>query len=189
MSYVNAGNVIGTPDITAVVLAGAIGDPTGIAELPSAQMATKLGSIIEAQDQANAWQAQFIYLSVPVSTTITPGLLYQFDKNYNVVVVPVGGTSKNTGVQVVCAYTAVTSNASAVQFAWFLYQGVAPVLKTAVTVNPQVPVYISATAGRIKVLSSAGQQILGARTQNTATVTSTTSTVNVYLGPSSLEGV
>lgn len=188
MAYVNAYDVIGTPDINSVVAAGSIGDPTGISELPSAQMATKLGSIITAQDQSTGLEAKFIFLSVPVNTTITVGLLYQFDKNFNVVVVPAGGTSKNTGVQVVAAYTGVTSNASTVQFAWFLYQGEVAVLKTAVTVSPQSPVYISATAGRVKVLASAGQQILGARTQNTATVTSTTSTVLVYLGPSSLEG-
>lgn len=188
MAYFANALQIGVPDITTVATASGLGDPTGITQLPSVTLEAKLGTIVKAQDTANSWEGQFIYLAVPVSTTITVGLLYQFDKNYNVVVVPVGSSSKNTGVQVVCAYTAVTSNASSVQYAWFLYQGVVPVLKTAVTVLPQVPVYISATAGRIKVLSSTGQQILGARTQNTATVTSTVSTVNVYFGPAMLEG-
>ena len=188
MAYFANALQIGVPDITSVVSQGSLGDPSGITQLPSVTMEAKLGTRVKAQDTANNWDGEFIYLAVPVSTTVTVGLLYQFDKTYNVVVVPVLATSKNTGVQVVMAYTGVTSNATTVQYAWFLYQGTAPVLKTAVTVSPQSPVYMSATAGRIKVLSSAGGQILGARTQNTATVTSTTSTVLLYLGPSSLEG-
>lgn len=188
MAYSATDVRIGSPDITAVVLTGAEGDPSGITQLPSVTMAAKLGSICVAQDLTNNWEGKFIYLAVPVSTTITVGLLYQFDKNFNVVVIPAGGTSKNTGVAVTVAYTAVTSNASTVQYAWFLIQGQVAALKTAVTVSPQQPIYMSATAGRFYVTSSAGKQILGARTQNTATVTSTTSTVNVFFNFSSLEG-
>lgn len=187
MAYSSTTVTMGIPDINTVVLNGNLGDPDTLA-LPSVTLADKLGTIIEAQDLLNSWRGQFILLAVPVSTTITVGLLYQFDKNYNVALVPVGGTSKNTGVQVVCAYTAVTSNASSVQYAWFFYQGIVPVLKTAVTCTPQNAVYISGTAGRVKFISSAGQQILGARTQNTATLSAGVSSVNVYLGPSSLEG-
>lgn len=188
MTYAASDVRMGVPDITSVVLQGAEGDPSGITQLPSVTMSAKLGTIIKAEDVANNWDGQFIYLAVPINTTVTAGLLYQFDKTYAVTVVPVLATSKNTAAQVVLAYTGVTSNASTIQYAWFLYQGTAPVLKTAVTVAPQLPVYMSATAGRIKILSSAGGSILGARTQNTATVTSTTSTVLLYLGPSSLEG-
>ncbi len=188
MSYANADNTIGQPDITAVVLAGAIGDPTGITELPSAQLATKLGTIMRAQDTANNWEGEFIYLAVPVSTAITPGLLYQFDKNFTVVVVPIGSTSKNTGVSVAVAYNTVTSNATSVQYTWFLLQGQVATLKTAVAVSPQQAIYMSATAGRFYVTSSAGKQILNARTQNTATVSAGVSSVNVWFNYSSLEG-
>lgn len=188
MTYANASDTLGTPDITSVILAGSIGDPSGITELPSAQLASKLGSTIEAQDTANGWEGRFILLAVPVSTTVTPGLLYQWDKNFTVTVVPVGATSKNTGVSVAVAYNAVTSNATTVQYTWFLIQGQVATLKTAVAVAPALPVYISATAGRIKVLSSAGQTILNARTQNTATASAGQSTVNVWFNFSSLEG-
>ncbi len=188
MAYFSTALQIGTPDITSVSSAGSLGDPTGITQLPSVTMEVKLGTRTKAQDLTNGWDGEFIYLAVPTGTTITVGLLYQFDKAYNVTLVPAGSTSKNTGVQVVCAYTAVTSNSTTVQYAWFLYQGTTAVLKTAVSVSPQSAVYISATAGRIKVLSSAGQTILGARSQNTATVSAGVSTVNVYFGPSMLEG-
>lgn len=190
MAYANAGLQIGVPDVTNVSSSGALGSPwvSTTNALPSVPVEVKLGTKMIAQDNTLG-EATFILLAVPVSTTITIGLLYQWDKNYTVVLVPAGGTSKNTGVAVAVAYTAVTSNASSVQYAWFCIAGQVAALKTAVTVNPQAAVYISGTAGRIKVLSSAGQQILGARTQNTATVTSTTSTVNVYFNFSSIEGV
>lgn len=190
MAYANADIKIGIPDVTAVAAAGALGAPwTGTTnDLPSVVTASQLGQTIDAWDATTYGWGKFILLAVPTSTTITVGLLYQWDKNYNVVLVPAGSTSKNTGVAVAVAYTAVTSSATLVQYAWFLIQGQVAVLKTAVTVSPQSAVYISATAGRLKVLSSAGQQILGARTQNTATVTSTTSTINVYFNFSSIEG-
>jgi hypothetical protein len=188
MAYAATSLQIGSPDITAVVTSGNLGDPTVITQLPSVTLEAKLGATVKAQDIANSWEAEFIYLAVPVSTTITVGLLYQFDKNFNVVVVPAGGTSKNTGVSVVVAYTAVTSNATAVQYAWFLKSGQVAALKTAVSVSPQQPIYMSATAGRFYVTASAGKQILNARTQNTATVSAGASTVNVYFNNSALEG-
>ena len=188
MSYTQTSPIIGAPDVTAVVLSGALGDPASINQLPSVTMEAKLGTVITAQDISNSWEGEFIYLAVPVNTAITVGLLYQFDKAYNVVVVPAGSTSKNTGVAVVVAYNTVASNASTVQYTWFLRRGTAPTLKTAVAVSPQSAIYMSATAGRFYVTSSAGKQILGARTQNTATISAAVSSVNVYFNPSSIEG-
>lgn len=190
MAYQNASSIIGVPDVTTVASSGVIGSPwtSTTNDLPSVTTQAQLGQMIDAWDATTFGYGKFILLAVPVSTTITVGLLYQWDKNYNVVLVPAGSTSKNTGVAVSVAYNAVTSNSTTVQYTWFLVQGQVAVLKTAVAVVPQSPVYISATAGRIKVLSSAGQTILGARSQNTATVSAGQSTVNVYFNYSSLEG-
>lgn len=190
MAYSSASLQIGVPDVATVASSGALGAPwvSTTNALPSVPVEVKLGTRMIAQDNTLG-EATFILLAVPVSTTITVGLLYQWDKSYTVVLVPAGGTSKNTGVAVALAYTSVTSNASSIQYAWFLVAGQAATLKTAVTVSPQTAVYMSATAGRIYVTASTGKQILGARTQNTATVTSTTSTVNVYFNFSSLEGL
>ena len=187
MTYTLASPTMGVPDITAAPVAGAVGTPAGISQLPSVTTANELGQTVQAWD-ATLGQATFQMLAIPAGTTVTAGLLYQFDKNYKVTVVPAGSTSKNTGVAVALAYTSVASNASSTQYAWFLVQGTAPALKTAVQVAPAQPIYISATAGRVKILSSSGQSILGGRTQNTATVTATTSYVNVYLNFSALEG-
>lgn len=189
MAYQNADVRIGVPDVSAVAASGALGSPwVGTTnDLPSVTMAVKVGSIMIAQDNTLG-EGRFILLAVPVSTTVTAGLLYQWDKNYTIVLVPAGATSKNTGVAVAVAYTAVTSNASSVQYAWFLLQGQTAVLKTAVSVSPQSAIYMSATAGRFYVTSSAGKQILGARTQNTATISGGVSSVNVYFNFSSIEG-
>lgn len=191
MAYTNADNKIGVPDVSTVAASGALGSPwVGTTnDLPSVPVFVKVGTMMVAQD-ATLGEARFILLAVPVSTAVTVGLLYQWDKAYTVTLVPVGGTSKNTGVAVAVAYTAVSSNANSVQYAWFLIQGQVATLKTAVAVVPQSAIYIaSTTAGRVKVLSSAGQQILGARSANTATISAGVSTVNVYYNYSALEGV
>jgi len=189
MAYTNADNKIGVPDVATVATSGALGAPwvSTTNALPSVPVEIKLGSKVVAQDNTLG-EATFILLAVPTSTTVTVGLLYQWDKNYNVVLVPAASTSKNTGVAVAVAYTAVTSNASSVQYAWFLISGQVAVLKTAVVAPPQSGIYMSSTAGRVYFTASAGVQILGARTQNTATITTTTSTVNVYFNFSAIEG-
>lgn len=187
MTYANTDNKIGVPDITSVVTSGNLGTP-GNGALPSVTTEVQLGEIIDAFDSANGCKGKFIYLKVPTSTTVTPGLLYQYDKNYQVTVVPAGSSSKNTGANVVAGYNTVSSNASSVQYTWFCIQGSVAVLKTAVAVAPQQPIYMSATAGRFYVTASAGKQILGARTNNTATLSAGVSSVPVILTFSSLEG-
>lgn len=186
MVYSLSSPTIGVPNVTVTGTTATVGYP-GIAQLPSVPTEAQLGQVVEAWDPTLG-SANFILLQVPTSTAVTVGLLYQFDKNYTITLLPAGGTSKNTGVAVVAAYTAVASNATLVQYAWFVIRGQVPVLKTAVAVTPQSAIYISATAGRIYVTSSTGKQILGARSQNTATVTAGVSTVNVYLNYSALEG-
>lgn len=186
MTYSLSSPTIGVPNVTTVTQTGAVGVP-GIANLPSVTTEAQLGQVVEAWDPTFG-NANFILLQIPKSTTITVGLLYQFDTNYTVTLIPAIATSKNTGVAVVAAYTAVVSSSTLVQYAWFVIRGTVPVLKTAVSASPNVPIYISATAGRVKILSSAGGQILGGRTNGTATVSAGVSLVTVYLNYSALEG-
>jgi len=77
---------------------------------------------------------------------------------------------------------AMSANVGPTVYGWYQITGPATIKKTAVTVSPGVKIFLSGTAGRIKVLTSAGLLILGARTANTTTVTSTTSTVLVTIG-------
>ena len=86
----------------------------------------------------------------------------------------------NTANQAVPVGVAMSANVAS-QYGWYQISGNAVIKKTAVTVNPQVPVFLSGTSGRVKVLASAGLEVLGARTANLTTVTSTTSTVTVTI--------
>ena len=129
-----------------------------------------------------------IYLAIPTSTAIAAGTLVYGNASLNAVAVPAVSTSKKTGRSVYVALAAVASDASNIQYAWFLKKGITAVLKTAVTVPADSAVYISTTAGRFYLTASAGAQVLGARTANAASVTSTTSTVLVQINEPKLQG-
>lgn len=75
----------------------------------------------------------------------------------------------------------MSANTSTTNYSWYQISGLAVILKTAVQVLPQVPLFSSATAGRVKVLASAGQEVLGCRSANLTTVTSTTSTITALI--------
>jgi hypothetical protein len=74
---------------------------------------------------------------------------------------------------------AMAANTSTTAFSWYQISGLAVVKKTAVKVDPAGTrrMYISGTAGRLMQTSAAGKNVLGCASSNTATVTSTTSTV------------
>ena len=184
--------IVSTPRLGIVDLTDVTTRAPGIGGLPSVSLEPFLGEIATGYDNATtiASGGEFIYLRVPASTAIPLGTLVQwtFATNpYTVVALPVLATSKNTGASVAVSINAIASSTS-VQYAWFQIQGRATALKTAVTVSPDTVIYASGTAGRFKVLTSAGGQILGARVASTATVTSTTSTVILYLDRPKMQG-
>lgn len=76
---------------------------------------------------------------------------------------------------------AMSANILATTFGWYQIGGVAVVKKTAVKVNPNVAMFISGTAGRVFPTATTGKAILGARSANTATIASATSTINMIL--------
>jgi hypothetical protein len=190
MAYIAIDKSLGSLDLSTVITAGNVGQGwygTSNA-LPSVTFEQQLGQIVTAYDTtANAIAAgaggfgEFIFLAVPTSTTITAGLLYSWTPSDYKVVVVSGTVSVSSGFPIACAINAVTSNSSSVQYTWFQIGGRCTVLKTAVAVSPNVSLYASATAGRVKVLASAFRAIIGARSANATSVTSTTSTVAVYL--------
>lgn len=149
-----------------------------------------LGKIVQAYDTATTAIAagaggfgEFIYLAVPTSTATTIGLLYSYTpSDYKIVIVPTSlGTQGVSGFPIAVATVTVASDATNVQYAWFQIGGRGTALKTAVAVAGNIPVYTSGTAGRVKVLGSAFRAIIGMRTANATTVTSTTSTVAIYM--------
>lgn len=182
MAYSFSSQVIGAGDITAYKTIA-----PGVANLPSTILEPQLGEIRTAWDPTLG-SAEFIYLKVPVSTAITAGLCYTWTAGYTAVVLPVLATAKNTGDWVAVAAATLASDATNINYGWFQIQGQVAVFKTAVQVLPNVVVYASATAGRVKVLTSAGGQITNMKTFNSTTVTSTTSTVLCFLNRPSMQG-
>jgi hypothetical protein len=181
MAYTFADNVLGCVNVTDVITIA-----PGVANLPGVVLEEQLGEIRKATDGTYG-AGQFIFLKIPASTTLSLGNLVTWTAGYSVATLPVLSTSKNTLSPIAIAPVAVASSTS-VQYGWFQIQGRGLALKTAVTVSPNSVIYASGTAGRFKVLTSAGGQILGARTANSATVTSTTSTVVLYINNPSMQG-
>jgi hypothetical protein len=114
-------------------------------------------------------EGEFIYLLGVASTAVGSLVKYNATTFQTVLLV-------NTAVQTVPVAIAMSANVAS-QYGWYQIAGNAVALKTAVAVTPQVAVYISGTAARVKVIASAGLQIVGCRSANLTTVTSTTSTV------------
>lgn len=181
MAYTFNSHVLGAPDLTNITTIA-----PGVTNLPGNVLEPQLGEIRTGWD-TTLGGAEFIYLKIPASTTLSVGNMVQWTSGYSLAILPVLATSKNTGHQVAVCPVAIASSTS-VQYGWFQIQGQCNVLKTAVTVSPDSVVYASATTGRLKVLTSAGGQITGLRTANAATVTSTTSTVLCYLNRPAMQG-
>lgn len=149
-----------------------------IVEQPIADTSTTqkhpLGTIVRAKDSTYG-EGEFIYL-LGVASTVVGSVVKYNATTYQTAEITVAN-GKNKGVPVAIAMSANVAS----QYGWYQISGNAVVKKTGVAVTPQVPIFISATTGRIKVLASAGQQILNAQTANLTTVVTTTSTVVVTI--------
>jgi len=75
----------------------------------------------------------------------------------------------------------MSANVTTTKWSWYQIDGVAVIKKTATKVNPNVAVFLSATAGRIMATAASGKQLLAARSNNAATIASATSTVTVLI--------
>lgn len=157
----------------------------GLAALPSVNLTAiytslpdgmTVGQVVEAKDPDNGYWGKFKLLAGVANTAV--GLLVSYNAaTGSTALAPTSGNSDRP------LAVAMSANTSTTAYAWYQVEGPATVKKTAVAVAPDVVLYLSATAGRVKVIQSAGLQILGARSANTATVTTTTSTVLVTLAP------
>jgi hypothetical protein len=168
-------NFIGVADVSGVYTAGGLGAP-GITPLPSAVIEQQLGQIVKATsyDATYGGTSQFIFLAVPLSTTVTQGLIYNWKGDGTVVVNPTAVSSAATsGIPVALAINTVASNAASIQYTWFLVQGRGAALKgAALTAQPNSPLSISGvTAGRVRTTASAFRSFIGMRGANTATAT------------------
>lgn len=133
---------------------------------------TALGRVEKARHETYG-EGEFIFLLGVVNTIV--GSMVKFNATtYQTVLVTA------TAVQACPVAFAMSANVAA-SYGWYQIGGLAVVKKTAVAVSPQVTLFISGTAGRVKVIASAGLQVVGARSANLTSVTSTTSTVVVQI--------
>jgi hypothetical protein len=139
-----------------------------------------VGTITRAED-ASLGNGEFVYLPGVASNTV--GSLVYWNQSSNVVTL-----SPTTGNSVRPVAVSMAANTSTTALSWYQIFGAATIKKTAVKISPDVAIYVSATAGRIKAVASAGLQVLGARTINAATVASATSTVLVLINRPHLQG-
>ena len=154
--------------------------PQAIADI-STTAQVSLGTIVRAKD-ATYGQGEFIYLLGVASTVV--GMVVRYNATTFQTALLTVTNGKNKGVPVAVAMSANVASS----YGWYQISGNAVVKKTTVAVTPQVPIFISGTDGRIKVLASAGQQILGAQTANLTTIVTTTSTVVVTINRPSTQG-
>jgi hypothetical protein len=181
MAYVVTTPQIGNIDLSAIYTT--LGVP-GVGNLPSVPTWDQVGQIVTAYDPTLGY-GEFILLQIPVSTAVPLGTLATYNAistgklYYSYVINP---TTASTGAPVCVAINAVSSNASSVQWTWFQIRGSTSILKTAVKGLPNNAIALSGTAGRILFVQSTGKTIIGARTTNTTTITTTTSLVPVILG-------
>lgn len=131
-----------------------------------------LGAIVRAFDPTYG-EGEFILL-LGVASTVVGSVVKYNATTYQTALIT------NTAVQAVPIAVAMSA-CTAGLYGWYQIAGNAVIKKTAVTVTPQVTLFLSATAGRVKVLASAGLQLVAARSANLTTVTSTTSTVTVTI--------
>jgi phosphatidylserine decarboxylase len=138
-----------------------------------------LGMVARAFDPTYG-EGEFILL-VGVASTVVGSLVTYNATTYQTTL------SANTANQATPVAVAMSANTAGL-FGWYQIGGLAVVKKTAVAVNAQVPVYQSATVGRVMPTAASGKQVLGARSANLATVASSVSTVIVSINRPHLQG-
>lgn len=141
--------------------------------------AGRLGAVAVAYDPTFG-EGEFIYL-VGVANTVVGSLVTYNATTYQTTLSP--NTAKNAAPVAV----AMSANVAG-QYGWYQISGLAVAKKTAVQVLPQVKIFQSATVGRVMPTSASGLEILGAKTANLTTVTSTTSTVVLLINRPAMQG-
>lgn len=154
-----------------------------IVEQPIADTSTTrkhpLGTIVRAKDSTYG-EGEFIYL-LGVGSTVVGSLVTYNATTYQTALSPTNATTDSVPVAV-----AMSANVAS-QYGWYQIGGLAVVKKTAVAVSPQVALFLSGTAGRVYVTASSGKGIVGMRSANLASVTSTTSTVVAAINRPAIE--
>lgn len=138
--------------------------PVGNFFIPDNTQRQPLGQTLSASDPY--WGGrELIYLAVPTSTALKVGHAVTWDSTNTIVILP---NTANLGVPVAFSLNAVNSDASNVQYSWFVIEGQALAYSSA-SVAAAAAIGVVA-AGQLGA-NSAGKQVLGARVAAPATTT------------------
>lgn len=138
--------------------------PVGNFFVPDSVARHKVGATITVNDPYYGGQ-ELIYLAVPTSTALKVGHAVTWDLNNSIIALP---NTANTGFPVALALNAVASDASNVQYSWFLIEGQALAWSSAsVAAAAAIGVVAAGQLGAV----AAGKQILNARVAAAATTT------------------
>lgn len=155
-----------------------LGSPTDIG---STQL-YDLGTIAQGRDSVLG-NGEFIYLAGASSTI--PGSVATFRTNSGTTTL-VPTTSESQGSPVAVAMAACNTTGT---YGWYQIEGTALVAKGVVDFATNAPVYMSkVTAGYVTSAAGSFNQLLGALTANSASVSSTTSTIYITLNRPHLQG-
>lgn len=138
--------------------------PVGNFFIPDSTQRHKLGATITVVDPYYGGQ-ELIYLAVPVSTALKVGHAVTWDINNNIVALP---NTAGQGVPVALALNAVASDASNVQYSWFVIEGQTLAWSNA-SVAAAALIGVVA-AGQLGAVAN-GKEILNARVAAAATTT------------------
>jgi hypothetical protein len=152
MAYTIVENKLGLPPITNID--SGYTPANGSSAIPSEPM--KPGMIVRAVDPTYG-EAEFILLK-GVASTIVGSLVRYNSVDFQTVLVV------NTTVQDTPVAVAMSANLAGT-WGWYQISGTAVLAKTAVIILPNVAVYISGTAGKVKALASAGLQVVACKSQ------------------------
>ena len=130
-----------------------------------------LGFQVDAYDSTFG-SGTFIYLAGVANTVV--GNIVGYDQDLGTTTLaPITTTGLNIPLAVAMSANVASS------YGWYQVRGAAVIKKTAVAVVPgPVPLFLSATAGRVMPTAAAGREVLNATVvTNAATVASTVSTI------------
>lgn len=138
-----------------------------------------LGTIVQADDPTYG-AGEFIYLLGVASTVVGSMVTWNATTHQTAL-------SADTAASASPVAWAMGANVAS-SYGWYQISGNVVAKKTAVTWEPQIKAYQSATTGRVMDTSASGKAVIGAKSANLTTVTSTTSTVVLTVNRPHMQG-
>lgn len=136
-----------------------------------------IGTVVRAKDTSTSGQGGCAFILLKCFSAQVVGNVV----TYNQLTGATTAVPSTANLDAPLAVAMVANTSGTTNYGWFQVGGAAIIKKTAVKVSPSVPLYISATAGRLMSTAASGKQVMNMRTNNAATVLSATSTITALM--------